>query len=143
MQSRLWPIRFYHFLIINFPLKSLKFVSNVNRRPTCQIADVDFNIGKVFLHSSITGQNKVFLFDRSFLVLTESHRSSPIATKGFGGAVNPLFCLAFVGSFPHFSYKEAPDLQKINLFTIILFNIFPWKYRYALHSCSQHPWNPK
>ena len=49
---------------------------------------------------------KFFLFDRSFLVLTQSHCSSPIVTKRFGGAVSPLFHLAFAGSFPYLSYIE-------------------------------------
>ena len=52
------------------------------------------------------------------------HCCSLIATKGFSGAVSHLFDPAFAGSFPHFSYKEVPDLQKVNLFTLILFNIF-------------------
>ena len=50
---------------------------------------------------------KFFLFGRSFLVLTQSHWSSPIVTKRFGGAVGPLFHLAFAGSFPCFSYIEV------------------------------------
>ena len=70
------------------------------------------------------GRSKAFLFDWSFLLLIQSSRSSPIATKGFGGAVRPLFCPAFSGSVPNFSYKKVPDLKKINLFTLILFNIF-------------------
>ena len=57
----------------------------------------------------IRGRNNLFLLDWSFLVLMQSHCSSPIATKDFGSAVIPLFCLAFAGSFPHFSYKEVPD----------------------------------
>ena len=65
----------------------------------------------------------VYFFDRVFLVLTQLHCSS-FSTKDFGVAVNPLFCPALTGSFPYFSYKEVLDFQKINLFTIILFNIF-------------------
>ena len=81
------------------------------------------------------------MFEQSFLVLTQLHCSWPIATKGFGRAVSPLFCPAFAGSFPYLSNKEVPDLCKINLFTLILFNIFLWKYCHVLLSCSQHPWN--
>ena len=82
------------------------------------------NGNKKSLHSiSIRGWNKNFLFDRSFLLLTKSHCSSPIATESFGSAVNPLFDPAFT-HFPHFSFKEVPELKKINLFTLILFNIF-------------------
>ena len=55
----------------------------------------------------------------------KSHCSSPVPTKGFGGAVNLLFDPAFTGNFPYFSYKVVPDLQKINLFKLILINIFP------------------
>ena len=43
--------------------------------------------------------------------------SPPVANKGFRGAVSPLFDPGFTGSFCHFSCKEVPDLQKINLFT--------------------------
>ena len=72
------------------------------------------------------------------------HYISPIAAKGFGGAVSPLFDPAFTGSFPHFSYNKVPDLQqKINLFSLILFNIFMRKSHHPLLYCSQHPWNPK
>lgn len=70
------------------------------------------------------GNKGVFLFDWSFLVLTQSNCNSPITAKGFGGAVIPLFSSAFAGSFPHFSCKEMSDLEKINLFRLILFNIF-------------------
>ena len=35
-----------------------------------------------------------------------------------------------------------PDLQKINLSTLILSNIFLRKCCHALSSCSQYPWNP-
>ena len=54
----------------------------------------------------------------------ESYFSSSIATKGFGGAVSSIFDAAFTRSFPHFSFKEVLDLQKINLFTLILFSFF-------------------
>ena len=57
----------------------------------------------------IRGRNKVSLFDRSFLVLTQSHCSSPITANGFGREVSPLFFPAFAGSFPHFSYKGVSD----------------------------------
>ena len=61
------------------------------------------------------------------------HYISPIAAKGFGGAVSPLFDPAFTGSFPHFSYNKVPDLQqKINLFSLILFNIFLRKSHHPL-----------
>ena len=70
------------------------------------------------------GWNVFFLFDWSFLVLTKITLLFTYCNKGFGGAVSHLFDPAFAGSFPHFSYKEVPDLQKINLFTLILFNIF-------------------
>ena len=69
-----------------------------------------------------------FLLDRSFLVLTQSHCSSPIATKDFGGAVSPLFCPVFAGSFHHL----ISPIKKICLLTLILFNIFLWKYGHAL-----------
>ena len=98
------------------------------------------------ISSSFRGRNKVFLFDRSVKrtkMGRKSHCSSHIATKGFGGAVIPLFDPAFTGSFPLFSYKEVPDLQKINLFTFIWFNLLLRKYRHLLPSCSQHSWNPK
>ena len=49
----------------------------------------------------------------------KSHCSSPIAVKDFRGAVNPLVDPAFAGNFLHFSDKEVPGLQKINLFTLI------------------------
>ena len=73
----------------------------------------------------------------------KSHCSSPIPTKGFGGAVNLLFDPAFTGNFPYFSYKVVPDLQKINLFKLILINIFLRKYIHSLPFCLQHSWNPK
>ena len=56
------------------------------------------------------GWNKFFLFDRLFLLLTWSNCSSPIATKGFAGAVRSLFCTSFTRSFSHFSYKKVPNL---------------------------------
>ena len=83
------------------------------------------------------------MFDWSFLVLTNSYCSSPIATNDLGCAVTPLFDPPVTRSFPLFSYKEVPDLQKINLFMFILFNFFLRKYHHPLPSCSQHPWNPK
>ena len=76
------------------------------------------------LSQQLQGRNKVFLFGQSFFVLTQSHCSSPITTKSCAGAVRPLFCTSFIRSFPHFSYKEVPNLQKINLFTLVLFNFF-------------------
>ena len=56
----------------------------------------------------------------------KSHYSSPTVTKGFGGAVSPLFDPAFTRRFPHFKYKEVPDLQNrkstpSHLFYSILF----------------------
>ena len=72
----------------------------------------------------IRGRNKFFLFDRSFLLLTYSNCSSPIATKGFAGAVLSLFSTSFTRSFSHFNYKEVPNQQKINLFKLVLFNFF-------------------
>ena len=45
-----------------------------------------------FVYISISmGRSKAFLFDWSFLLVIQSSRSSPIATKGFVGAVRPLF----------------------------------------------------
>ena len=41
--------------------------------------------------------------------IRELHYPASDTTKDFGSAVIPLFCLAFAGSFPHFSYKEVPD----------------------------------
>ena len=64
---------------------------------------------KTYQYKCIRGRNNLFLLDWPFLVLMQSHCSSPIATKDFGNAVIPLFCPAFAGSFPHFSYKEVPD----------------------------------
>ena len=41
--------------------------------------------------------------------------------KGFGSSESPLFCPAFTGNFPNFSYKEVHDSQKIKLFTLTYF----------------------
>ena len=65
-----------------------------------------------------------FCLTGHFWCWQKSHCCSLIATKGFGGAASHLSDPAFAESFPHCSYKEVPDLQKINLFTLILFNIF-------------------
>ena len=46
----------------------------------------------------------------------KSHCSSPITTKGFGGAVSFLFCSAFAKSSLHFRCKEVFDLQKYSTF---------------------------
>ena len=69
--------------------------------------------------------------------------SSPIATKGFGGAVSPLFDPAFNGSVPHFSYKEMLDLQENNLFTLALFNIFFSKKPTSIFILLLTPLKPK
>ena len=61
------------------------------------------------------GWSKVFLFDRSFLLLTQSHCCLPIVTKSFGSAVSPLFCPAFAGSSLRFNYEEEHDWQKVNV----------------------------
>ena len=89
------------------------------------------------------GWNKLFLTSH-FCCWGKLHYISPIATTSFGGAVSPLFDPAFTGSFPHFSYNKVSDLQqKINLFSLILFNIFLRKSHHPLLYCSQQPWNPK
>ena len=59
-----------------------------------------------------------------------------------GGEVSFLFDVAFTGSFPHFSYKEVPDLQKNN-FLIPILIIFLIKYLGPLPFCLQHSWNPE
>ena len=86
---------------------------------------------------------RLFYLTGHFWCWYKSHCSWPIATKGFGGVVISLFCPVFAGSFSHFSYKEVPNLQEINLSALILFNIFLRKYRRPLSSCSQHSWNRK
>ena len=54
-----------------------------------------------------------------------------------GGEVSLLFDVAFTGSFPHFSCKEVPDLQKNN-FLIPILIIFLIKYLGPLPFCLQH-----
>ena len=49
-----------------------------------------------------------------------------------------IFC--FAGSFPHFSQKSPWFVE--NQFTLILFDIFLWKFKH-LPSCSQHSLNLK
>ena len=109
-----------------------------------QVISGHFQVLKKRKRYSKKGRNKVFFnLTGHFWCSRKSRCSSPVASNGFGCAVNPLFYPAFTGNFPHFSYKEVPNLQKINLFTFILFYIFLRKYRHVLPSCSQHPWNPK
>ena len=75
--------------------------------------NIYFNTCEVMLYRKDLlhrGWNKFFLFDRLFLLLTWSNCSSPIATKGFAGAVCSLFCTSFTRSFSHFSYKKVPNL---------------------------------
>ena len=74
---------------------------------------------------SFTGvEIRLFCLAGHFWVWCKSHCSSPIATIGFGGAVTPPFFPAFAGSFPYFSYREVPDLQKINLSTHLFYPLF-------------------
>ena len=64
-----------------------------------------------------------FLFDQSFLC----YCSLSIATKGFHGAVSPLFSTAFSRSVSHFSYKKYPTYKKstfLHLFNSIFFSEF-------------------
>ena len=68
------------------------------------------------------GRNKFFCSTDHFWCWCKSHCRSLIEIKGSAGAVSPLFVSIFAGSFPHFSYEEVLDFQKINLFTL-LFNI--------------------
>ena len=103
-----------------------------------------FNLNWDGINNALTGAEiRFFCLTGCFWCWCKSHWSSHIATKDFHYAVSPLFCLAFAVNFPNFSYKEFIDLQKINLFTLILFNIFLRKYYHAFTSCSKHPWNPK
>ena len=48
-----------------------------------------------FLHTNAGVEICFFCFACHFLLLTQIAFSSPIATKGFGSAVSPLFCTAF------------------------------------------------
>ena len=87
---------------------------------------------------SSRGRNKVFFCLTGHFWCWQK---SPIAIKDFGGAVSPLIDPAFTGNFLHFSDKEVPGFQTINLFTLIKY--FPQKNIHPLPSCSQHPWNPR
>ena len=90
------------------------------------------------------GHNKAFFcLIGHFWCWQKTYCRSLIVTKGCGGIVSPLFTPTFTGSFQYFSYKDIPDLQKINLFTLILFNIFLRKFHHPLPSCPHHPWNPQ
>ena len=80
---------------------------NFTNFPTRQNMEYHITTGLLIL----IGWNKFFvLFDQSKFVLTQSHCSSTIASKDFGGTVNPLFCPACAGCFPHFIYKEVSHL---------------------------------
>ena len=66
------------------------------------------------------GWNKVYLFDWSFLVLMKITLQFNYCNFGFWWcSKSPVWSSSFSASFHHFSYKERPDLQKINLFTLI------------------------
>ena len=65
-------------------------------------------------------RNKVYLFDRSFLVLMKITLQLNYCNLGFWWcSKSPIWSSSFIVSFNHFSCKERPDLQKINLFTLI------------------------
>ena len=65
-------------------------------------------------------RNKVYLFDRSFLVVIKITLQLNYCNLGFWWcSKSPIWSSSFIASFHHFSYKERPDLQKINLFTLI------------------------
>ena len=68
----------------------------------------------------IRGRNKVYLFDWSFLVLMKITLQLNYWNLGFWWcSKSPIWSSNFTASFHHFSYKERPDLQKINLFTLL------------------------
>ena len=90
------------------------FNRDINRGCLVYIFSMRFS-GNKFL---ITGV-EIRFFCLTDLFWKKSHCSSSIAIKDFGGAVSPLVDPAFTGNFLHFSDKEVPGLQKINLFTLI------------------------
>ena len=84
------------------------------------------NMQGFLIWQGFAGVEVRFLFDRSFLLLTQSHCSLPIATKSFGSAVSPLFCPAFAGSSLCFNYREERDWQKVNV-SSLFYSIFSSK----------------
>ena len=55
-----------------------------------------------------------------FLVLMKITLQFNCCNLGFPWcSKSPIWSSSFIASFHHFSYKERPDLQKINLFTLI------------------------
>ena len=67
----------------------------------------------------IRDRNKIYLFNQSFLVLTKITLQFNYYNLGFWWCSKLPIRSSFTANFHHFSYKEVPDLQEINLFTLI------------------------
>ena len=62
----------------------------------------------------------IYLFDRPFLVLMKITLKFNYCNLRFWCcSKSPIWSSSFIASFHHFRYKETPDLQKSNLFTLI------------------------
>ena len=71
----------------------------------------------------------IYLFDRPFLVLMKiTLQFNYCNLRLWWCSKSPIWSSSFIASFHHFSYKERPDLQKTNLFTLIQYfsQKIPW-----------------
>ena len=67
------------------------------------------------------GGNKVYLFNRSFFGANENYIVVQLLQLrvSWWCSKSPIWSSSFIAGFHHSSCKERPDLQKINLFTLI------------------------
>ena len=86
------------------------FINGLHLFWFCKLTCMHINLWQTKAKANITGfEIRVFCLTGHFWVWHKSHCSSPIAIK------LPYFSQLSLEALTHFSYKEVPDLQKINL----------------------------
>ena len=103
---------------------------------------IKFCIFICLFYCDCRGGNKVYLFERSFLVLMKIPLLFNYCNLGFWWCSKSQFDPAVLLQASTISAIKKGQICRKSTFSH-LFNIFLRKYHHLLSSCSQHPWSPK